>query len=296
MMKAFMKDNDRIGELLSESLRAKLENFNLKKNLQLTDQQIKFEIADHTSSMAEIFLSTSAHEIATQLVVKDWSMLKTVSPKEFLDQAWSKNKLKYRAPNILKLIRRSNEMSMWVPTIILWHSNLAVRAKAVSKFINIGEYLLQYNDYTALMAIIAGLNLSSIGRLNFTMSAVNDKEFNSKESFQNLVDPSHNWKNFRSHISSANRPLIPYLGMYLSDLIFIDEGNQNMIKKKINFNKRQQIYTVLEEIRNFQQGNFDFQKQEPLYTFINELPALNESDLYNLSLVREPRGSQIFDL
>jgi predicted ferric reductase len=75
----------------------------------------------------------------------------------------------------MAMINRLNQLSYWVPSMILWHSTLNDRAKVVTKFINIANELRQMNNFNSLMGIIAGLNMASICRLNFTLSAVNEK-------------------------------------------------------------------------------------------------------------------------
>jgi son of sevenless-like protein len=40
-----------------------------------------------------------------------------------------------------------------------------------------------------------------------------------------LTDGGKNYANLRNAIKNVNPPVIPYLGMYLTDLLFLDEGN-----------------------------------------------------------------------
>jgi hypothetical protein len=40
-----------------------------------------------------------------------------------------------------------------------------------------------------------------------------------------LCDSKGNYKNLRAAVKSSNPPIIPYLGVYLSDCTFIEDGN-----------------------------------------------------------------------
>ncbi len=52
-------------------------------------------------------------EIARQLTLLDHKIYSSIQPKEFLNQAWSKEALKDRAPNLRGLIRRSNDVGIF---------------------------------------------------------------------------------------------------------------------------------------------------------------------------------------
>jgi hypothetical protein len=48
------------------------------------------------------------------------------------------------------------------------------------------------------------------------------------------------------------------LGVFLTALVLIDEGNPNEIDGKVNFEKAYMISRILENIRNFQLLRFNF--------------------------------------
>ena len=60
-----------------------------------------------------------------------------------------------------------------------------------------------------------------------------------------LMDPSHSWSKYRNALKEAReKSAIPYLGVYLTDLTFIDEGNPDVLDGKINLSKRELCYKV----------------------------------------------------
>ena len=95
-----------------------------------------------------------------------------VQPSELLNQSWNKDKLKYRAPNVIESLSRLNRLSFWVPSVILWQERMKERSKAYKKFVAIAEHLRRMNNYHTLMGIVAGLNMSSINRLKHTLNDV----------------------------------------------------------------------------------------------------------------------------
>ena len=84
------------------------------------------------------------------------------------------------------------------------------------------------------------------------------------------------FKDYRAALHKAKPPSLPYLGMYLTDLTFIDDGNPDTVDGKINWNKRELTYRVLSEIELYQQVPYNFPPVEPIRTFLTELPGINE--------------------
>jgi len=131
------------------------------------------------------------------------------------------------------------------------------------------------------------------------------------EALVELMNPASSFKKLRGAIEEGGGNVLPYMGMYLTDLVFLEDGNPDFVAEKrkegepppvvtenkepiINFNKHYMIYRQISSFRKFQQdANFrEIEKEDPIYTFLYELPTLSEEELYALSLDREPRENQ----
>lgn len=64
----------------------------------------------------------------------------------------------------------------------------------------------------------------------------------------------------------------------------------------IYFGKRLKISGILELIAKFQQSSYNIETKEPLASYLKELPGLDDDALFQLSLIREPRESEITDI
>jgi len=75
----------------------------------------------------------------------------------------------------------------------------------------------------------------------------------------------------------------------------MDEGNPDTIEVEkqmlVNFTKYSLIVRTIKQIQNYQGVRTDFLAKEPYYSFLHELPKLEEKELYELSLLREPRNA-----
>lgn len=79
------------------------------------------------------------------------------------------------SPNVLQMIERFNQVSLWAASSILGQEKLADRVISYRKLISIAEHLRKMNNFNSLLAIISGLNDSAVFRLKFTLAEVGEK-------------------------------------------------------------------------------------------------------------------------
>jgi len=241
-------------------------------------------------SPLDVFHATNAEQIAQQLTIVDFAMYSNLRGSEFLNQSWNKPQLKHRSPNVVNLIQRSTRLSLWIASMVLHEDKVTQRAKVIEKMIDICTCLKKLHNYNTLMGTIAGLNISSVHRLKKTMKLVSKQKRKELEEVMELMSSDSSFKIYRKTLHSVVPPVIPYIGVSLTDLTFIEDGNPDMVNGHINFRKRELIYKVIQSILQNQPIAYKISPVEPLHTFLQEL-AYNQSedDLYNFSLYVEPR-------
>ena len=171
--------------------------------------------------------------------------------------------------------------------------------------------MYQMNNFNSLMAILAGINTSAVYRLKFTRDKIPEASKQILEELSDLMDPTQSYNNYRQKLHDVDPPCVPFLyvfyffisfyssqtyfyifrGTYLTDITFIEDGNPDYIQGLINYRKREFVFNVIREIQQYQQQAY---KDELVYIghFLTELPSNSEEKLYNLSLIREPRGAK----
>jgi len=82
-------------------------------------------------------------EFARQITLYDFECFSTITVSEFLNKAWCVDNLKYRSPNVLKMINRFNNLSKWVTHFIVSEANLKIRKKKYITFqsISLGIFI-----------------------------------------------------------------------------------------------------------------------------------------------------------
>ncbi|KAI9366778.1 ras guanine nucleotide exchange factor domain-containing protein [Zopfochytrium polystomum] len=246
------------------------------------------------------FLEIDALEIARQLTIIEAKMYNKIQPVEFLRKAFSDKEPdpagKPKAPNVKAMITMSNQVSGWVAQGILSEKDQAKRKKLIMHFISIAEKCRTLNNFNTLMAILAGLNTSSIHRLRRTWELVPPRNLQIFETLRETMDSTKNFSRYRETLHSINPPCVPFLGFYLTDLTFIEDGSPNFLKSQgdgdlINFAKRMKTSEVIREVQQYQNVPYLFTPVHELQEFLTESfeHTVDEGDLYNLSLQLEPR-------
>lgn len=185
------------------------------------------------------------------------------------------------------MIKRFNDVSSWVTTeIVNQTENLKNRIAMIEKFIQIAQQFLELNNFNGVMEVLAGLQSAAVHRLKKTWAGVKRKSNDKFDEFKTLMSNRGSYKNFRHMLHNVDPPCIPYLGVYLTDLTFIEDGNPNTLNESglINFSKRRKIASVIRDIQQFQQTHYSLEVVAPLKDFSLNLQVLSEDEAYEASL------------
>ncbi|RCH89238.1 hypothetical protein CU097_008696 [Rhizopus azygosporus] len=238
-------------------------------------------------------LDIDALEIARQLTIMDFKLYSAIRPIECLDKAWSREDDTV-AVNIRASIEYCNQVTSWVSDVILSQHDMKKRSIVIKYWVQVAEKCRTLNNFNTCMAILSAFDNSSVGRLKRTWEAVGARTNQILQHIRKIMGANRNFTEYRALIHSVNPPCIPFLGIYLQDLTFIEDGNSNELKKNkelINFAKRAKTAEVIREIQQYQSSLYQLKPVEEIQEFIkaNLLSTRDEEQLYNESLKIEPR-------
>jgi son of sevenless-like protein len=242
------------------------------------------------------FLDIDALEFARQLTIIEAKLYGKIKPTECLNKTWQK-KLKEGEPdpadNVKALILHSNQLTNWVAQMILTQQDVKRRVVVIKHFVLIADKCRALNNFSCLTSIMSALGSAPIHRLNRTWSQVNARTTQTLESMRKLMGSTKNFTEYRDTLTKANPPCIPFFGIYLTDLTFIEDGIPSIIKKTqlINFMKRMKTAEVIRDIQQYQNVPYGLQAVTELQDYIlrNMRSAGDVHEMYERSLQVEPR-------
>lgn len=233
----------------------------------------------------------SAMELAEQITLLDHIIFRSIPYQEFLGQGWMKPDKIDRTPYIMKTSQHFNNMSNLVASEIMSQPDVTSRASSIEKWVVVADICRCMHNYNGVLEITSALNRSAIYRLKKTWAKVSKQTKALMDKLQKTVSSEGRFKNLRETLKNCNPPSVPYLGMYLTDLAFIEEGTPNFTEEGlVNFSKMRMISHIIREIRQFQQTPYRIEHQPKVTQFLlDQSRILDEDTLYELSLTVEPR-------
>ncbi|TVY19832.1 Cell division control protein 25 [Lachnellula arida] len=242
------------------------------------------------------FLDIDVTEFARQLTIVESKLYGKIKPTECLNKTWQKKVGENDpepAPNVKALILHSNQLTNWVAEMILTQMDVKKRVVVIKHFVQVADKCRQLNNFSTLTSIISALGTAPIHRLKRTWDQVPQKSLTILEVMRRLMGSTKNFGEYRESLHLANPPCIPFFGVYLTDLTFIEDGIPSIIKKSslINFAKRAKTAEVIRDIQQYQNVPYPLQPVPELQEYIlsNMQAAGDVHEMYEKSLAVEPR-------
>ncbi|KAK5107893.1 hypothetical protein LTR62_000552 [Meristemomyces frigidus] len=218
--------------------------------------------ADKGSSACSV-LEIEPLELARQLALMTSQIYCAIRPDELLSLDWSTRGTD-KAPNVRAMCTLNTDLAHIVGDSILSPDDAKKRAAIVKQWSKVARHCLDLNNYDSLMAIMCSLNSSVVQRLKRTWEVVSRKSKARLVELNAIIDVSRNQVALRRRLETPVAPCIPFLGIYLTDLTFLDVGNpktrelsgaassEGKAVSVINFDKYVRMAKVVSHLQKFQ--------------------------------------------
>ncbi|KAI7882593.1 ras GEF [Lichtheimia hyalospora FSU 10163] len=284
--------------------------------------------------------------IAQQFCCIEQQLLQNVTWDELVELRWRKNQQQHRnaGKRVLEdeseLWRRQRQgcgTCQWITSEIVQTRSLETRIRVIEKYIRIALKCFHHRNYSTLMQILLGLQSPAVSRLERTWQRLDQYELRIFGELKELAKPFLNWKSVRHAMSQAiqqmdessavesvltksrvdassnHRGCIPFLGLYLSDLVFnselpdfislpsrqpssssFDQDDDSFLRSRlttqlVNYNKFRTMASIVKHVLTFQvlSRAYHFQHHPELYTRLQNLDFLDNSEIRSASLMCE---------
>jgi son of sevenless len=240
-------------------------------------------------------LSCHPEELARQLTLIDAELFARIEPREWLHQAWNGERRhesteRGGAPNIAASIDRFNAVSQWVGTLVLQQPRVVDRQIMVTRLIDVADECRRLQNFNALMAIVCSLSMASVDRLKRTWAGIGTKPTKRIAELSSLMSMEHNYSRYRQQLHASRPPMVPYLGVMLSDVTFILDGNKDGKRGYINYEKYEMLAKIVRTSLTIQTTPYSLVEVAFIQDFLRNVDLYDDERLYAESLVHEPRA------
>ncbi|KAF9567479.1 hypothetical protein EC968_003202 [Mortierella alpina] len=215
-------------------------------------------------------------------------------------------------PNCSRMAQISNKIIIWVTDTIVDEQDVKKRIGVVKHWIEVGEECLRLNNYDTLFAISSAIESTPVKRLYNTWEGINKAYYDRSTQLRKIVSNELNYSVYRARLKTVQAPCIPFLGIYLTTITYIEDGNSTYkdpnpmpipgastqpidntpapsTRKLLRYGRFYQLAKAVQELRGFQ-GSYELLEVPRLRDYILKCIENQDSERsYRKSLAIEPR-------
>lgn len=295
----------------ADSLSTTASYISARTSSTLTDQIQKLAKRNPNSRRTNAsLLSMNPESLFKQLTLIELNYFKEIRP---LDLYFKTKGQLQKAPNLFALIERFNFVSYWVATEICMCRSAKSRANVIKLFIKVAKMCFDWRNYSTCLQIVAALSMTCVKRLKKTWKLLPRKHEATYRYLSTMFSASCNYSTYRQDIlakldsdlrnnkktgPSSFTGGIPFMGIHLSDLVFIEEAHKDDIipNGMVNFTKMRLIAESFRQFTDLQKtASYPFSVENYTQRFLKyDVFALDEDKLWKASRICEPPPN-IFD-
>jgi len=76
-------------------------------------------------------------------------------------------------------------------------------------------------------------------------------------------------KNYREHQAQCQPPVLPFLAIFLKDLIFFNDGNPSRVNKLVNFDKLRSMHSRIMDVFSLTSIPYSFESVVEIRNYIS---------------------------
>ena len=275
----------------------KVENKEIKKSKIVTEKnKAKSLLLSITKTYKEkekkvryfYILNFKKEEIAYYLTLDSYQLLSDIPESELYNKNFARKDKDIRAPHIKKIFDRYEKLTNFIIEDICSYDQISERVDVIERWMaiaNVCQELKNYNDLIMLNTLFFNYLLKK--SLKKTWAKLSKKTLNYIDKINKFCSGDQCYKKIRSEIFKAKGPYIPYIGILLKQLTYIEEKKYIIDNKNINIVKLLEINRTIGKFFEFKKYKYLFDKSKNLEVLSNVNPK-NEEELEEIIKKLEP--------
>jgi len=174
-----------------------------------------------------------------------------------------------------------DRLGTWVKNCVMKVEGARKKAEVMNFWVQVADKCRTMNNISSMNAIVTALSSKLIPSLDYLPKAAILNEM------IKLGAPANNFGAYKSLLQSINGPCVPFIGMYLVEIIEINDQFSDTISTSkgglsastlINFTKRFKWAEVIEPMLRFQNKAYGYLEAQQMMTFIEASLGPQELD------------------
>ena len=223
-------------------------------------------------------------DIGIKLTQISISLLDKIHPRELFRGVFLKKEKNETSPNVVKCINNFNKLTYFIIEDIIAYDTPKLRARAYESWVQVCDYCKTNRNYNDCLAIYSALNNYVITGLKLTTKEIKSKTKNLFKTISKFCSVEDNYRTIRNDIINCEQEgknFIPYLGLLLRDINFVEESYKYINEKGlINIEKIEKMNNLLEKYFKYKkvEKNKIIKKIDKSLNFFEKLEECNITD------------------
>eukprot|EP00127_Corallochytrium_limacisporum_P003457 Clim_evm85s149 gene=Clim_evmTU85s149 len=233
----------------------------------------------------DALLALKADLLASQITLVEQQHFQEVKPEDVMIKLWCGKSAIWNATRIEydRYVEWFNTLSNWVSFELVRETSMEKRVRLYEHFIKVARACHHdYRNYNSTFAILTALDHGSVSRIvdKSQLSRHGLKDF---EQLKALMNPIRNHQNYRTELRNASLPCVPFMGLFVKDLVFLNELPKKLENGMINFFKMKTITQKALTIQLYQSKVHNIVEDRTVYPLIRSIQSVSENDLWEQS-------------
>lgn len=211
-------------------------------------------------------LRLDSSELAEQLTLYEQQRYTKIVPRECL--AYMHTQLGPTVFHLEAFCRTYDQLANWVKLSILEASSIPARTNTVDYWIKVAEKCRVLNNFSSMSAILSALSSTAVTRLSASWAEVKRKSQLEGMAKYNL--PTGGFSGYRTLLANVedSSPCVPFITMYLTDIMRIREQYKDDLPTRICFTQRQRWHDTIAAMLKFQRRQYVIAPDPNLQLFL----------------------------
>ncbi|KAJ3505638.1 hypothetical protein NLJ89_g7311 [Agrocybe chaxingu] len=209
-------------------------------------------------------LKIDPSDVAEQLTVLESSLYMKITPQECL--TYAKTQSGGAVAKLSDFIGTHDKLGAWVKLSVLNLDTLVKRAETVDFWIKVAEKCRVLNNFASMSSIIIALSSVVISRLHVTWGHVGRKS--QLDVLLRYNEPTGGFAGYRQLLNTAEGPCVPFITMFLTDIIHAYEQFDSQEGGQIYFFQRARWHEIITKMLKFQSRPYCLPASESTMNFI----------------------------